>query len=242
MNGQSRCGSAAGSSKRPWKPAQRLNPCVAAGCNAKLAAAAAANTGSPPPAHRMRQAVEALSRHAAVLALSAAVAASALTAAPAEAVTQEQLLFLEAWRAVDRAYFDKKFNGQNWFKASRCPAWQLYVPASPAFHTVPTSLPPHAMRQPALKIPVLLPALAASPRASLSTVHLLNTLAFACRPASAPAPSTQSHCTHPTNPACQSGAGGCCQANAAGQPRRHACCDPDPAGLAGRPLHSFFGP
>ncbi|EFN57183.1 hypothetical protein CHLNCDRAFT_9114, partial [Chlorella variabilis] len=33
------------------------------------------------------------------------------------AVTQEQLLFLEAWRAVDRAYVDKKFNGQNWFKA-----------------------------------------------------------------------------------------------------------------------------
>ncbi|KAL4854503.1 C-terminal processing peptidase [Chlorella vulgaris] len=84
----------------------------------------------------MRQAVEALSRHAAVLALSAAVAASALIATPAEAVTQEQLLFLEAWRAVDRAYVDKKFNGQNWFKASRCPAWQLYVPASPAFHTI----------------------------------------------------------------------------------------------------------
>ncbi|KAI3434885.1 hypothetical protein D9Q98_002939 [Chlorella vulgaris] len=64
----------------------------------------------------MRQAVEALSRHAAVLTLSAAVSASALIATPAEAVTQEQLLFLEAWRAVDRAYVDKKFNGQNWFK------------------------------------------------------------------------------------------------------------------------------
>lgn len=35
---------------------------------------------------------------------------------PAHAVTQEQLLFLEAWRAVDRAYVDKTFNGQNWFK------------------------------------------------------------------------------------------------------------------------------
>jgi carboxyl-terminal processing protease len=35
---------------------------------------------------------------------------------PAAAVTQEQLLFLEAWRAVDRAYVDKGFNGQNWFK------------------------------------------------------------------------------------------------------------------------------
>lgn len=35
---------------------------------------------------------------------------------PSYAVTNEQLLFLEAWRAVDRAYVDKKFNGQNWFK------------------------------------------------------------------------------------------------------------------------------
>jgi hypothetical protein len=40
----------------------------------------------------------------------------AAVAPGADAVTQEQLLFLEAWRAVDRAYVDKKFNGQNWFK------------------------------------------------------------------------------------------------------------------------------
>jgi C-terminal peptidase prc len=38
------------------------------------------------------------------------------TPLPALAVTQEQLLFLDAWRAVDRAYVDKTFNGQNWFK------------------------------------------------------------------------------------------------------------------------------
>lgn len=38
------------------------------------------------------------------------------TSLPAHAVTQEQLLFLDAWRAVDRAYVDKTFNGQNWFK------------------------------------------------------------------------------------------------------------------------------
>lgn len=25
-------------------------------------------------------------------------------------------MFLEAWRTVDRAYIDKTFNGQNWFK------------------------------------------------------------------------------------------------------------------------------
>lgn len=35
---------------------------------------------------------------------------------PAEAVSAEQLLFLEAWRAVDRAYVDKSFNGQAWFR------------------------------------------------------------------------------------------------------------------------------
>ena len=29
----------------------------------------------------------------------------------------EQQFFLEAWRAVDRAFYDKKFNGQSWFKA-----------------------------------------------------------------------------------------------------------------------------
>jgi len=34
----------------------------------------------------------------------------------AHAVTTEQLLFLEAWRAVDRAYVDKGFNGQSWFR------------------------------------------------------------------------------------------------------------------------------
>lgn len=33
-------------------------------------------------------------------------------------ITNEQLLFIEAWRAVDRAYYDKTFNGTNWFKAS----------------------------------------------------------------------------------------------------------------------------
>ena len=37
---------------------------------------------------------------------------------PASAVTTEQLLFLEAWRAVDRAYVDKGFNGQAWFRVS----------------------------------------------------------------------------------------------------------------------------
>lgn len=63
-------------------------------------------------------------RGAAAVAAAALAAAAVLTpplAAPpaADAVTQEQLLFLEAWRAVDRAFVDKKFNGQNWFKVRR---------------------------------------------------------------------------------------------------------------------------
>lgn len=32
------------------------------------------------------------------------------------ALTEENLLFLEAWRAIDRAYVDKTFNGQSWFR------------------------------------------------------------------------------------------------------------------------------
>ena len=47
-----------------------------------------------------------------------AVAAALVAISPmsASAVTTEQLVFLDAWRAVDRAYVDKGFNGQNWFK------------------------------------------------------------------------------------------------------------------------------
>jgi C-terminal peptidase prc len=52
---------------------------------------------------------------AARLALAAAAAAAAL-APSAGAITENQLLFLEAWRAVDRAYVDKTFNGQSWFR------------------------------------------------------------------------------------------------------------------------------
>jgi carboxyl-terminal processing protease len=33
-----------------------------------------------------------------------------------DALTEENLLFLEAWRTVDRAYVDKSFNGQSWFR------------------------------------------------------------------------------------------------------------------------------
>ncbi|RHN80231.1 putative processing peptidase [Medicago truncatula] len=35
---------------------------------------------------------------------------------PSWALTEENLLFLEAWRTIDRAYIDKSFNGQSWFR------------------------------------------------------------------------------------------------------------------------------
>mmetsp|Transcript_22090 Transcript_22090/g.52815 ORF Transcript_22090/g.52815 Transcript_22090/m.52815 type:complete len:485 (-) Transcript_22090:771-2225(-) len=38
------------------------------------------------------------------------------TPTPAEAVTENQLIYLEAWRAVDRAFYDKTFNGNSWFR------------------------------------------------------------------------------------------------------------------------------
>jgi carboxyl-terminal processing protease len=44
------------------------------------------------------------------------VSAATYTAPSSLALTEENLLFLEAWRAVDRAYYDKSFNGQSWFR------------------------------------------------------------------------------------------------------------------------------
>ncbi|KAL5542454.1 hypothetical protein UlMin_010164 [Ulmus minor] len=46
-----------------------------------------------------------------VMSLSAAI-----TKSPSWALTEENLLFLEAWRTIDRAYVDKTFNGQSWFR------------------------------------------------------------------------------------------------------------------------------
>ncbi|MCD9639197.1 Carboxyl-terminal-processing peptidase 2, chloroplastic [Datura stramonium] len=46
-----------------------------------------------------------------VMAVNAAVVKS-----PSFALTEENLLFLEAWRTIDRAYIDKTFNGQSWFR------------------------------------------------------------------------------------------------------------------------------
>ncbi|GAA0166268.1 serine protease [Lithospermum erythrorhizon] len=46
-----------------------------------------------------------------VMTLGAAVSKS-----PSWALSEENLLFLEAWRTIDRAYVDKTFNGQSWFR------------------------------------------------------------------------------------------------------------------------------
>ena len=134
MNGKAITDAACGTR---WTPSQRPRRCTKAATCRKLVAAAAARpggSGDPTAADNasssrsssvplastpgsVQQAVEAVSRRAAAALLAAAVSGAALLAPPAGAVTQEQLLFLEAWRAVDRAYVDKKFKGQNWFKA-----------------------------------------------------------------------------------------------------------------------------
>ncbi|PIA40100.1 hypothetical protein AQUCO_02500075v1 [Aquilegia coerulea] len=40
----------------------------------------------------------------------------AVNKTPSLALTEENILFLEAWKTIDRAYVDKKFNGQSWFR------------------------------------------------------------------------------------------------------------------------------
>ncbi|XP_059632277.1 carboxyl-terminal-processing peptidase 2, chloroplastic [Cornus florida] len=40
----------------------------------------------------------------------------AVSKTPSWALSEENLLFLEAWRTIDRAYVDKTFNGQSWFR------------------------------------------------------------------------------------------------------------------------------
>ncbi|XVF66364.1 hypothetical protein PTKIN_Ptkin10aG0029900 [Pterospermum kingtungense] len=41
---------------------------------------------------------------------------TAISCATSWALSEENLLFLEAWRTIDRAYIDKTFNGQSWFR------------------------------------------------------------------------------------------------------------------------------
>ena len=49
-------------------------------------------------------------------ALAAVVGISAAVPLYANALTEENLIYLEAWRAVYQAYFDGTYNGNNWFK------------------------------------------------------------------------------------------------------------------------------
>ncbi|KAM6544813.1 hypothetical protein CsatB_025549 [Cannabis sativa] len=51
-----------------------------------------------------------------MLVMSLSVAISKSPSYSAGALTEENLLFLEAWRTIDRAYVDKSFNGQSWFR------------------------------------------------------------------------------------------------------------------------------
>ena len=84
----------------------------AASQNGRQPCTASAEPPRPPPSP-----LRLLQSFAAAAAAAAVVTAAPLALPPpSAAVTNEQLLFLEAWRAVDRAYVDKKFNGQNWFK------------------------------------------------------------------------------------------------------------------------------
>ena len=71
-----------------------------------------------------------------ILSLTAGCALSALIgmhglAPPANAITTEQLLFLEAWRAIDRAYVDKSFNNQSWFKVCSASTVLQFEPLLP---------------------------------------------------------------------------------------------------------------
>ncbi|KAM7252975.1 hypothetical protein ACFE04_025593 [Oxalis oulophora] len=50
---------------------------------------------------------------AAVLVTSVSVT---ISTSPSWALSEENRLFLEAWRTIDRAYIDKTFNGQSWFR------------------------------------------------------------------------------------------------------------------------------
>lgn len=82
-------------------------------------AASACRSSSQPAVEAHQSAAVGGLQH--ILSLTASCALSAIigiqgVASPAHAITTEQLLFLEAWRAIDRAYVDKSFNNQSWFR------------------------------------------------------------------------------------------------------------------------------
>ncbi|GBG70046.1 hypothetical protein CBR_g4874 [Chara braunii] len=65
---------------------------------------------------RRRRLVGLLGSTAVVTMLLVIGRATVLPPLPSVALTEENLVFLEAWRTLDRAFIDKSFNGQSWFR------------------------------------------------------------------------------------------------------------------------------
>ncbi|CAN6547654.1 hypothetical protein ACFX1X_022785 [Malus domestica] len=69
--------------------------------------------------HEVIKCSEKIRRHIFVFVAGLMVVMSAslsVSSTPSWALTEENLLFLEAWKMIDRAYVDKSFNGQSWFR------------------------------------------------------------------------------------------------------------------------------
>lgn len=106
---QSRCTFAVPSSSRR----RRTSPVAAADIDADIVSDTDVRRGSGDDLMlRVRRGLTA----ATAAAVIAAGPISMVFPEPAEAITSNNLLFLEAWRAVDKAYVDKTFNGITWFK------------------------------------------------------------------------------------------------------------------------------
>ncbi|KAH7573143.1 hypothetical protein JRO89_XS03G0075900 [Xanthoceras sorbifolium] len=65
---------------------------------------------------RPKQLVSAFFVQLVVAVLLVTSASVAVSKSPSWALSENNLLFLEAWRTIDRAYVDKGFNGQSWFR------------------------------------------------------------------------------------------------------------------------------
>ncbi|KAH9681510.1 Carboxyl-terminal-processing peptidase 2 [Citrus sinensis] len=65
---------------------------------------------------RIRQCVSVLFVQLVFTAMLVTSTTIALSETPSLALSEENRLFLEAWRTIDRAYVDKTFNGQSWFR------------------------------------------------------------------------------------------------------------------------------
>ncbi|XP_068331985.1 carboxyl-terminal-processing peptidase 2, chloroplastic-like isoform X1 [Pyrus communis] len=69
--------------------------------------------------HEVLKCSEKIRRHVFVFVAGLMVVMSAslsVSSTPSWALTEENRIFLEAWKMIDRAYVDKSFNGQSWFR------------------------------------------------------------------------------------------------------------------------------